>query len=291
MIVPFPPGGSTGYTAGILAGQLERILGQPVGLETHAGRFGINALQQLVGNTDGHTLMVGTIITNSMTPVVHRVDMEFDYGNEIFPVTRLADFPLVVLVSLSAPVDTLGDFLAHQVRHSGRLRFGTDFLGSPGSVDFIALGRPLGLRVSYRATNGALGILNDLVAGKTDIAMLNVATASQEIGRCKALAVTAAHRLANFPDVPTMAEAGYPGIGTGMWQGLFAPRRLSPGIVRLLHGAAVAAISSDQSRAMLDRVNAEVAISDSPEIFAAEIDAEMIRWEKVIPELATLPEE
>jgi tripartite-type tricarboxylate transporter receptor subunit TctC len=291
MIVPFPPGGSTGYTAGILADQLPRILGQSVGVETHTGNFGINALQELIGKTDGHTLMVGNIITNSMTPVVHRADMTFDYGKEIVPVTRLADFPMVVMVQVSAPADTLRDFLAHQMQNSGKLRFGTDFLGSPGAVDFLMLGRPVGLKVSYHATDGAIGILNDLIAGTIDIAMLNVGTASREIGKYKALAVTGSRRLANFPQVPTMTEAGYAGIGTGMWQGLFAPRGLSPDIVRLLHNAAVEAMSSDESKAALDRMNADIATSESPGKFAAEIAAEMTRWEKAIPELMALPGE
>jgi tripartite-type tricarboxylate transporter receptor subunit TctC len=288
LIVPFPPGGSTGYTASILAGQLPSILGQPVGVETHAGKFGINALQELVGKSDGHTLMVGSVITNSMTPLLYRDQMTFDYGKEIVPVTRLADFPLVVMVHVSVPADTVGCFLAYQKQNSGKLRFGTDFLGSPGAVDFMMLGRPVGLKVSYRATNGAVGILNDLVGGKIDIAMLNVVTANQHGGRYKALAVTGSHRLANFPGVPTMAEAGYPGIGTGMWQGLFAARGLSTDIVRLLHKTAVEAMDSDQGRAALHKVNADVATSASPEKFAAELDAEMIKWEMAIPELLAL---
>jgi tripartite-type tricarboxylate transporter receptor subunit TctC len=291
LIVPFPPGGSTGYTAGILAAELQRILGQAVGLETHAGQFGINALRELVGKTDGHTLMVGNIITNSMTPVAHRADMPFDYASEIIPLTRLADFPMVAMVQVSTPADTLHDFLADQMQSSGRLRFGADFPGSPSAVDFMMLGRPMGLKVAYHESDGAIGILNDLVAGRIDIAMLNVATASQEIGRFKPLAVTGARRLANFPTVPTMAEAGYAGIGSAMWQGLFAPRGLSPDIVRLLHGAAVEAMRSDRGTAALERVNADVATSESPEQFAAQIDAEMSKWERAMPDLLALPEE
>src|SRR5690242_5938366 len=97
LIIPFPPGGSTGYTATVLAEDLQDIVKQPVKVEPKTGHFGINAIQEIVGTTDGYTLMVGSIITNSMTPVMHRDKIAFDYDKEIVPVTKLASFPSVLM--------------------------------------------------------------------------------------------------------------------------------------------------------------------------------------------------
>ena len=291
LVIAFPPGGSTGFTAKVLSDQLHKALGQPFVIDVKTGDFGINALRELVGRTDGYTLMVGSIITNSMTPVIRRSSLNFDYDREILPVTRLADFPGVVMAQSSVPAATVKDFLAHLKKTSGKLRFGTDFRGTFVDVDVVTLGRSADLKVAYRTADGANAILADLVDGKIDVAFLNVATASANLGKYKALAVTGPRRLANFPGVPTMAESGFAGIGTGNWQGLFVPRETPPEIVALLHKAAVAAMSSPESRQAFDQVNAAISTSASPETFAAEIAAEMRKWETIIPDVMALPQE
>jgi len=292
LVIPFPPGGSTGYAARVLADELQTILGAPVTLEPKPGRYGITAIEELLGQSDGATLMVGSVITNSMTPVMHREDFRFDYEAEIMPVTRLADFPSVVMVSPSAPASTLKEFLAGLKQGSGKLTFGTDFVGTFVDVDTIMLAKAAGLTVSYHPNpNGANGILADLLAGRCNIAFLNAATATANIGKFKPLAVTGARRLANFPDVPTMTEAGYPGIGTGNWQGLFAPRRTPAAIAERLYQAAVKAMNSPEARAAFDKVNAAVTTSASPAKFATEIKDEMATWQRLLPEIVALAKE
>ena len=103
LIIPFPPGGSTGYTAKVLGDALEAIVKQPVKVEAKTGNFGINAIQDIVGKTDGYTLMVGSIITNSMTPVMHRDKIAFDYDKAIVPITKLASFPSVLMTQPANP--------------------------------------------------------------------------------------------------------------------------------------------------------------------------------------------
>jgi tripartite-type tricarboxylate transporter receptor subunit TctC len=208
------------------------------------------------------------------------------------PVTRLADFPSVVMVSPSASANTVRDFLASVKQGSGKLTLGTDFIGTFVDVDTIRLAKTADLKVSYRASpNGANGVLADLLAGRSNIAFLNVATASANIGKFKPLAVTGARRLSNFPDVPTMAEAGYPDIGTSNWQGLFVSRQTPADIVQLLHKAAVQAMNSPEAKTAFESVNATVAISESPAAFASEIKAEMGTWQQLLPEILALPAE
>jgi tripartite-type tricarboxylate transporter receptor subunit TctC len=291
LTLPFPLGGSTGYTATVLARELGAALGPPFTVETKTGHFGINALRHLVDNPDGHTLLVGNLTSNSMTPVFHRDKMGFDYLKEITPISKLADFPSVVMTQLSFPADTLAGFLAHLKKTSGRLVYGTDFLGAHVDVDAINLGKASGLKVAYHATDGASGILADLLAGCTDVAFINVATATANIGKYNPLAVYGPQRLSNFPDVPTMAEAGFPGIGIGNWQGLFASRRTPPDIIARLHRAVVAAMSTASAKEAFRFVGAAITTSASPEEFAAEIRSEMAVWEPMRPEIMALPQE
>ena len=289
LALPFPLGGSTGYTASVLARLLTGTFGQRFIVEPRTGNFGIGALQHLRDHPDGYTLLVGNLTTNSMTPVFHRDKMSFDYLAEIAPVSKLADFPSVVMTQLSTPADTLSAFLAHLKRTTGRLVYGTDFLGTYVDVDAIALGNASSLKVAYHATVGADGIFADLLAGRIDVAFLNVATATHNVGKFKPLAVYGPHRLKNFPDVPTMGEAGYQGIGTGNWQGLFASRRTSPDIIARLHHAVAGAISTQEASESFAAVNAAIATSASPESFATEIRSEMARWERLKPEILALP--
>jgi len=291
LVIPFPPGGSTGYTAKVLAEELERIVKQPVKVEPKTGNFGINAIREIIGKTDGTTLMVGSIITNSMTPVMHRGEIDFDYDKEVVAITKLAAFPSILMTRPSNPASTVADALAQLKSSSGQLRFGSDFPGTYVDVDFIMLGKAADLKVSIRSANGAIAILNDLVEGKIDMAMLNVATASANAGKFKPLAVTGPTRLANFPDVPTMAEAGFSQIGTSNWQGLFAARGTPAELIRALHKAAIEAMSTAKARQEIAKVDAAVVTSETPEHLAAEIKGEMATWEKLVPQVMSLPKD
>jgi tripartite-type tricarboxylate transporter receptor subunit TctC len=290
LVLPFPLGGSTGYTANVLARGLAVALGQPFTLQPRTGEYGIAALRHLRDNPDGHTLLVGNLTSSSMTPVFHAGEVGFDYLAEIVPISKLADFPSVVMTQLSASADTLAGFLAHLKETTGTLVYGTDFLGAYVDVDAIALGKASGLKVAYHATDGADGILADLLAGRTDIAFINVATATRNIGKFKPLAVYGDKRLPNFPEVPTMGEAGYAGIGTGNWQGLFASRRTPTGIVDRLHRAVIASMGTDAARQAFAAVNATIATSASPAAFAEEIGLEMAKWHELKPEILALPQ-
>jgi tripartite-type tricarboxylate transporter receptor subunit TctC len=291
LVIPFPQGGSTGYTAKVLADELQKIWRQSVNLEVKSGNFGINAIQTVVGKSNGYTLMVGSIITNSMTPVMHPEKMGFSYDEEIVPVSRLAEFPSVVMVRTDAPSDNLKDYLAYLKRTSGKLVYGTDFVGTYVDVDAIQIGKVADLQVAYHAVNGANAILSALLEGKINFALLNVATASANVGKYKALAVTAPRRLANFPHVPTMDELGFSGIASVNWQGLFAARSISPNIIQALHAAVAKAMVTPEAKEAFAKVNAGVAVSISPATFADEVKAEMVRWEKAKPEVMALPQE
>lgn len=288
LVVPFPPGGSTHFTAVVLAQQLEKAWGQQVIIETRVGNFGFDAVKHMIDRPDGYTLLVGNIVTNSTAPVFHAEKLKFDYDNGVVPVSRLADFPHVIMTSLSSPANTLEELFDHLKANSEPLRYGTEFLGTHGDAYMFEFGKAAGLEVAYFATRGAKNIFAALVDGKTNVTMLTVATATANMGKFKPLAVTSPRRLANFPDVPTLAEIGIADLGINLWQGLFAPRGTPDEVIGFLHKSVVQAMNSAEARRAFENVNAEALTSKSAEAFAAEIKIEMEMWKKLIPEIMAL---
>jgi tripartite-type tricarboxylate transporter receptor subunit TctC len=287
LVVPFPPGGSSAYTAEVLANALEHEFGSLVALDYQPGDFGLNALRSLVHSEDD--LLIGNIIATSMTPVFHRDRMAFDFESEIVPITRLAEFPSVLMVNLSTPVDDVFGLLEFCKRRDGVLRYGSDFLGTFADVDAIELAARAGLTAAFHEANGANGILSALIAGRIDMALLNVATATANKGKFKPLAVSGTRRLTGFPDLPTMAEAGLNGIGVIQWQGLFASCRLRPELLERLYDSVARAMNTQASRSAMEAVDAAAVTSTSPAAFRAEIKAEMARWESMKAQILALP--
>ncbi len=287
LLVPFPPGGSTEFTAKTLAEQMQRILGQPFEVENKVGDFGIAAMRELL-NADAHTLLVGSVNTNSIAPIVFRKKMQFDYQAAVTPVSRLAEFPSALVIRPSVPARTLREFIEYAKKSWGKVRNGTDWIGSYPDIDGLILSKAASLEVvNVAKAGGADGLLAALIAGEIDMVFLNVRTAGMaaQAGRVKALAVTGPRGVPTFPDVPTMGESGYENIGTTHWHGLFAPSGTPTEVVRRLHGAALRALDSDEAKAAFRNAGARVAPSASPEEFAAEIKAEMAQWERLTAEI------
>jgi tripartite-type tricarboxylate transporter receptor subunit TctC len=287
LLIPFPAGGSTEFTALTLAGPIGRALGEPVVVEARVGDAGIVALRELARAT-APTLMVGSVNTNSIAPVVFADRIDFDYDTGVRPVTRLVEFPSVAVTRRAVPADTLTAFVAHARRQWGRIRNGTDWIGSYPDIDAARLGRAAGIEVVNLARDGgALALLDALVAGEVDLLFLNVRTAGMGIdaGTIRPLAVTGPRRLDRWPGVPTMAESGFPGIGTTHWHGLFASAGVAPDTLRALHRTSGEALRVPAVRAAFHDAGARLTPSPSPEEFAANLRAEMTQWRATLGEI------
>lgn len=281
IIIPFPIGGSTSYTATILAQNLELITGISYNVVSKSGNFGIDSLKHLINNNYNDNLLVGNIISNSMTPIFHNEKLQFEYLNSIRPITKLAAFPSIIITNLSYEGETLSEFLNKFKIEKQKLIYGTDFLGTYVDIDAIKLGQNVGLEVCYNPTNGANRILNDLIDCKIDIAFINVATATQNIGKFKPLAIYGKKRIKNFPNVQTMFEAGFEKIGTLNWQGLFVPKTMSEKNIEKIYGAVIQSMNTKKTKKLFQDVGANIVTSISPDFFENQIKKEMINWNKI----------
>jgi tripartite-type tricarboxylate transporter receptor subunit TctC len=270
-----------------VAAELERILGQPFLLVQKDGERGMVALRALAQG-DPYTLMVGSVNINSIVPVLFARQLGIDTRTAITPVSKLTEFPSLLVVNTAVPARTLAEFLDH-ARTTGRtIRNGTDWLGSYPDIDGLLLAKAARVKlVNVPEPGAADGLLAALAGGKLDMVFLNARTSRRgiEAGTIKPLAVAGPVRLAGFPDVPTMGEAGFAGIGTPHWQGLFAPGRTPAGIVDLLHRTVLQALRAPALRAAFEPVDVRVTPSASPDEFAREIRTEQARWRKVRGEI------
>jgi tripartite-type tricarboxylate transporter receptor subunit TctC len=227
VLVPFAPGGGADVIARIVGEQLRKDTGQPFVVENKPGAFGIVGLQELAhARPDGYTLLIGNISINTLTPLLYRDKMSIDYDKTIVPVMRIADLPsLLVVTGHDFPPRTFAEFVDYVKKHPGKVRYGSAGVGSFPHFDAAILAQRAGLdMVHIPNKDGAAGINRDLSTGDSQVGFVNAGTAGPAIraGLIRPIAVAFGKRLAEYPDVPTRAELGYPHTGTIQWIGLFA---------------------------------------------------------------------
>src|SRR5580658_8190734 len=247
IIVPYVPGGATDIVARILADQMGKSFGQSVIVENKPGAFGIIAIEDMVkSGADGYTLMIGNVSTNAITPIIYASKLKIDYLKDIVPVTDTVDIPaFLVATTKNFDVKTLPELIAYAKKNPGQLRYGTVGPGSYPHYDMAYFAKRAGDLDMTAIPNkaGASGVINDMLAGSTQVAFLNVASSAPQVkaGNFRVLAVVDHARLPDYPDLPTMQELGFPGVGTIAWQGLFAPGGTPKGVLQAVFNATVAA--------------------------------------------------
>jgi tripartite-type tricarboxylate transporter receptor subunit TctC len=290
ILVPYAPGGATDIVARVLADQLHEMLGQTFLVENKPGAFGIIALQELAkAKPDGLTLMVGNVSTNGLTPILYPSKMSIDYASTIIPITRLADLPAFVVASANGfPPRTFPDFISYAKQHPDQVKYGTVGVGSFTHFDMLVLEQKAGLPalVDVPMKGGASDVVTALATGDVQVAFLNVATTAGliSVGRLTPLAVVARERLPDYPNVPTMAEVGFPGVGTQQWQTLFVRSGTPKDVLDLLFKSTVQALKSEKARQIFDPQHINVIPSASPEEAATWLREDTERWRKIVAE-------
>jgi tripartite-type tricarboxylate transporter receptor subunit TctC len=286
VLVPFAPGGATDIIARVLEPNLSKRLGQQLVIDNRTGAAG-NIAVELVAQAqpDGHTLLVGNISTNSINPFLFAKRIKVDALRDLAPVTKLVAIPNFILGSPKLPAKTLKEALAYAKERPGQLNFQAP-LGSYSHLDMLALTAAAGVKMVHLPSKGAGETLSAMLRGDIHITESNVASNIGAVrdGRIRAYAVTAEQRLAELPEVPTMAEAGFAGIGSLNWNGVFAPAKTPRAILAKLHAQTVGAMKDLDADGSLSKRQLPVSLSASPGEFAAFVRAEADRWQKIIRE-------
>ena len=281
-IVPYPPGGPTDIMGRIVAQAVQGPLGQPFVVENRAGANGLIGSEQAArAAPDGTTFLVNAsahVIVPHLTP-----NMPIDVLADFVPVTNIAAVPLWLVVNPALPVRSVAEFIAYARANPGRIAYASSSQGGAphlaGELFKLMTGTDL-VHVPYRGS-GPAG--QDLIAGTVQAMFDSVPASAGAVrdGRLRALGVTTKTRIAPFPDLPTIAEAGVPGYEISTWYGIWAPARTPPGVINRLQQAVAAAARNPETRARFDALGAEP-VADSPEDYAHFVRAEYDRWGKLV---------
>ena len=290
ILVPYAPGGATDIITRLVGEQLRQSLGQQFVVENKPGAFGIPAIEEMArSRPDGHTLMVGNVSTNAITPVLFEKKMSINYEREVVSVGRLATLPsfLIVTTKNFAP-KSVAEFVAYAKANPGKVNYGSAGVGSFPHFDMEVFAKRAGLTMNHIPIKaGASGMLNDLINGDLQTAFINVATTAAQIkaGALRPIAVLAEKRLDEYPDVPTLAEAGYPGVGTLHWQSMLAPAATPKEVVATLHRATKEAMQTPQVQEAFKKQLIAATPNASPEDAQSWLKNELASWRKIVAEI------
>lgn len=282
LILPYPPGGPTDLLARVVAAEMSNTLGQQVVVDNRPGASGMIGAEQVARATpDGYTFLANAslhVINPSIYP-----DMRYDAIKDFAPITQLAAVPLVLVVPPSSPIKKIQDIETVNSKNPGKLSFGSAGTASSqqlaGESFKIAAGIDM-LHVPYRGSSPALA---DLVGGQIDLMFDSMPSAMPFItsGQLRAVAVTTSKRAAALPDVPTVAESGYPGFDISTWYGFWAPAGTPEPIVTKLSEHAAMALKTPQVRERYAAMGAEP-VGSSPAEFAAYNVSEGKKWAEIV---------
>jgi tripartite-type tricarboxylate transporter receptor subunit TctC len=285
VIVPFPAGGTTDIVARLAGQALSEELGRPVIVENRPGAGG-NIGAQMVARApaDGYTLVMGTVGTHAINPALYK-KMPYDHLKDFAPISRVAAVPNVLVVSPSQPYKTVKELIAYGKSHPNDLSFASSGNGTSIHLAAELFKSMTGVQMRHIPYKGSAPALTDLMGGQTNLMFDNLPSAIQFIraGKLRAIAVTTLTRTSQLPDVPTIAESGIPGFDASSWFGLFAPAGTPPAVIKRIDDALMKVMeTTDLKKKIIERGGEPVA--ETPEKFAAFIQAETTKWAKVVKE-------
>ena len=284
MIVPWPAGGSVDVATRIVADRLSQSLGQQVVVDNKPGAGGnIGATAAAKAAPDGYTLLVAT------TPmVINRslyANLPFDAARDFAPVSLLVNLNYVLVVNPKL-AGSVGELVTQAKARPGQISYASSGPGTQLHLLGESFKKQAGIEVVHVPYKGAPPALVDLLGGQVQMMFPGypVVKPLLESGQLKALAVVGKHRLASLPNVPTMVEAGFPGLDSAEWYGVVAPAKTPEAIVSRLNKEIVAILNMPEVRRSLSEKGFEP-VSSTPQQFAAQIASEQAKWASVVKQI------
>lgn len=281
-ILPYPPGGPTDIMGRIVAQAVQGPLGQPFVVENRTGASGLIGSEQVArAAPDGTTFLVNAS-AHAIVPHLTR-QMPFDAIADFTPVTNIAAVPLMLVVTPSLPVRSVQELIDHARANPGKVAYASSSQGGAPHLAAELFKLMAGVDMVHVPYRGSGPAVQDLMAGTVQVMIDSMPSSAGAVrnGQLRALGVTTRQRVAAFPDLPTIAEAGVPGYEIATWYGIWAPRGTPEEIVGRLQQAVAAAAMTPEVRARLDALGAQP-VADSPADFARFVRSEYDRWGRLV---------
>lgn len=283
IVVPFAPGGQPDVVARTLAVPLAKALGQPVVVENRPGAGGIVAADAVAKSApDGHTLLIGTNGPLAVNPALAK-GLPYDVARDFAFVTLVGTSPNLVAVHPSLGATTLAQVVAIAKAQPGRLNFASVGKGSVSQLAMESLNAVAGIETAHIPYNGGAAAVAALLAGDVQLLALNPTALLPHLreGRVRVVAQTGAQRSPLLPDVPTVAESGFPGFSAPVWMAVVVPARTPPEAVRRLHAELARIIRAPESKATLwDRQWIDP-VGSAPDEAARIVHEETRKWARI----------
>jgi tripartite-type tricarboxylate transporter receptor subunit TctC len=285
LLVPGAAGGGMDVVARLVANTMSESLKQAVVVENRPGAAGNIAVNQLAKSPpDGYTVVLGQTSQLAINPSLYG-NLPYDPIKDFIPVVLLADAPNVVIVPTNSPIKSMSDIVTAAKNAPDGLDVTTPGIGTVSHLTAELFARSAGIKLRHIPSRGANSALIDVVAGRIPLMLSSIPTALGLInsGQLRAIAVSALARSPVLPNVPTIAEQGYPGFNAGTWYGLLVPIGTPPDVVKKLNDVGNAALKSPE---IVEKVVAEggIVLGGSSADFSEKLRLDNAKWSKVIKE-------
>jgi tripartite-type tricarboxylate transporter receptor subunit TctC len=273
-IVAFAAGGAADTAARALAAEMQTGLGQNIVIENRTGGNAVVAQGALLQSPrDGYTFLVDA--ANQLTNPALMRDLPFDYTKDFTPVTQISSFPQVIAVKQDFPANSIAEFIQVAKARPGTISVGTPPAAGMAHLALAAFETQAGIRLVHSPYRGGADAARDIMAGVVDAVLITTSSIRPPVtaGRARVLAVTSLERVPSLPDVPTLAESGFPGFDLNDWNGLFAGAGTPRAVVDRMAALAAVAAKAPAVRARMDPAGA-IMIGNSPDAFAEWLTAQ-----------------
>jgi tripartite-type tricarboxylate transporter receptor subunit TctC len=292
IVVPYPAGGVADLLPRTVGAKLSEKWKQPVVVENKPGASGnIGMAEGARAEPDGYTLVLAPTGNLTVNQFLFR-ELPFDVARDFAPVTVLATSPNVLVVHPSVPAKTFKELIAHARANPGKLNFSSPGSGSGAHLAGELLNVEAGIKTVHVPYKGMAPAVSDLVGGQVQMMFAGISTALPHIraGKLVALAIASPQRSAQLPDVPTVAESGFPGFDVTSWYGIVVRSGTPPAVVRKLHADMAEALASADVKDKLAGLGLDP-LGNSPEDFAKMIAAESRKWSEIVRKADIKPQQ
>jgi tripartite-type tricarboxylate transporter receptor subunit TctC len=284
MVVPYAAGGTADVLGRVIAQEMSKPLGQSVVVELKPGAGGNLGAEQVAKNSraDGYTFLFASV---SLATSVSLTKMNFDPRKDLVPVAGVATIPSLMVTSNDSPYKTLKDLVTAAKEKKVQVSFGSSGLATGSHLVGELFKASAGIDMLHVPYKGSGAVYPDLIAQRITILtdVMGSAIGQVQGGKVRALGITSLQRSKSLPNVPTIAEQGYPGFEFGTWFGFFAPAGTPPDAVKKLEHAALTALQSDTVKERLDAVGAQLLPGPGP-AFGKWYLQDVERWAKLVRE-------